>query len=331
MWPVTGAICRVAHTLPFSDYKGHQARYQAKIDKQLANVQDLTDHKVALATALFEPLPSPPTLDLLLERLDQVAEKQGTGKFASFSNRDLAEQVARLVPLPRAMNYGLPDESLDYISKLLTDFWTVGPLHPALVDSEAEEDKNKFKLYIRMRKTTVGALRQIIAKLKRTRPVNSPSLIAMEASLSGLAQDAVIYEKYIGETIRSSSERQKEDLHSASSSGKGGGKTHWLHRLSLLETTDEPFKVYHIRLNASVPSRPTGQFSFRRNAPEEQIANKAFAYVHDLAVQAGRMSKPKWAFQNGVCWNILRYWLVVGRAGIRPLEDCASCGSCHRR
>jgi hypothetical protein len=265
MWPVTGAICRVAHTLPFSDYEGHQARYQAKIDKQLANVQDLTDHKVALATALFEPLPSPPTLDLLLERLDQVAEKQGTGKFASFSNRDLAEQVARLVPLPRAMNYGLPDESLDYISKLLTDFWTVGPLHPALVDSEAEEDKNKFKLYIRMRKTTVGALHQIIAKLKRTRPVNSPSLIAMEASLSGLAQDAVIYEKYIGETVQSASERHESDvLHSASASGKGGSKkSKWLHRLSLLETTDEPFKVYHVKLNASVPSKPKGKSALR--------------------------------------------------------------------
>jgi hypothetical protein len=70
----------------------------------------------------------------------------------------------------------------------------------------------------------VGALCQIIAKLKRTRPVNSPSLIAMEASLSGFGPDAVIYEKYIGETIRSSSGRKIEDLHSASS-GKGGGKT----------------------------------------------------------------------------------------------------------
>jgi hypothetical protein len=153
------------------------------------------------------------------------------------------------------MNYGLPDKFIGYISKLLTEFWTVGPLHPALVemiymdmDSEAEEDE--FKLYVRMRKTTVsnqipihspssvsrerripdkfleqvGALCQIIAKLKRTRPVNSPSLIAMEASLSGFGPDAVFYEKYIGEIIRSSSGRKIEDLHSASS-GKGGGKT----------------------------------------------------------------------------------------------------------
>lgn len=108
------------------------------------------------------------------------------------------------------MNYGLPDKSIDYISKLLTEFWTVGPLHPALVemidmdmDSEAEEDE--FKLYVQMHKTTasneipirsassvsrerqihdkaleqVGALGQIIAKLKRTRPVNSPSLILL--------------------------------------------------------------------------------------------------------------------------------------------------------
>jgi hypothetical protein len=60
----------------------------------------------------------------------------------------------------------------------------------------------------------VGALCQIIAKLKRTRPVNSPSLIAMEASLSGFGLDAVIYEKYIGETIRSSMGRKIEDLHS---------------------------------------------------------------------------------------------------------------------
>lgn len=151
------------------------------------------------------------------------------------------------------MNFGLPNKSIDYISKLLTEFWTVGPLHPALVkmidmdmDSEAQEDE--FKLYVRMRKTTanneipirspssvsrerqildksleqVGALGQIIAKLKRTRPVNSPSLIAMEASLSGLGPDAVIYKKYIGETIQSSSGRKIEDVHSASS-GKGGG------------------------------------------------------------------------------------------------------------
>jgi hypothetical protein len=132
------------------------------------------------------------------------------------------------------MNYGLPDESIDYISELLTEFWTVGPLHPALVemidmdmDSKAEEDE--FKLYVQMRKTTVsneipihspssvsreqqipdkcleqvGALCHIIAKLKRTRPVDSPSLIAMEASLSGFGPDAVIYKKCIGETIRS--------------------------------------------------------------------------------------------------------------------------------
>jgi hypothetical protein len=59
------------------------------------------------------------------------------------------------------MDYGLPDEFIDYISKLLTEFWTVGPLHPALVemidmdmDSEAEEDE--FKLHVRMRKTTVS-------------------------------------------------------------------------------------------------------------------------------------------------------------------------------
>lgn len=51
------------------------------------------------------------------------------------------------------MNYGLPNKSIDYISKLLTEFWTVEPLHPALVEmidmdmnSEAEEDE--FKLYI---------------------------------------------------------------------------------------------------------------------------------------------------------------------------------------
>jgi hypothetical protein len=59
------------------------------------------------------------------------------------------------------MDYGLPNKSIDYISKLLTKFWTIGPLHPALVemidmdmDSEAEEDE--FKLYVRMRKTTVS-------------------------------------------------------------------------------------------------------------------------------------------------------------------------------
>jgi hypothetical protein len=59
------------------------------------------------------------------------------------------------------MNYGLPDKSIDYVSKLLTEFWTVGPLHPALVemidmdmDSKAEEDE--FKPYVRMRKSTVS-------------------------------------------------------------------------------------------------------------------------------------------------------------------------------
>jgi hypothetical protein len=73
----------------------------------------------------------------------------------------------------------LPNISIDYISNLLTKNWTIGP-HPAL--EEVGKD-GKFQLYVWMRKTTVGVLRQIIAKLKRTRPVNSPSLIAMEASL----------------------------------------------------------------------------------------------------------------------------------------------------
>jgi hypothetical protein len=76
------------------------------------------------------------------------------------------------------MDYGLPDEFIDYISKLLTEFWTVGPLHPALVemidmdmDSEAEEDK--FKLYVRMRKTTVSD--EI--------PIRSPSSISRERQI----------------------------------------------------------------------------------------------------------------------------------------------------
>lgn len=75
------------------------------------------------------------------------------------------------------MNYRLPDESIDYISKLLTEFWTVGLLHPALVelidmdmDSEAEDE---FKLYVRMRKTTVSD--EI--------PIRSPSSISRERQI----------------------------------------------------------------------------------------------------------------------------------------------------
>lgn len=146
-----------------------------------------------------------------------------------------------LLPPPSSILDTIPDHTVDFLSKLLTDFWAISGDHAALKEvaiedteeEDAEEEEEGFKLYVRIRKTTIGEVGRVIEKLRQTRPINTPALVAMAKSLEGVgADDQVVYEKYVGETARSVRGRQRDDLHAARA-----GKTlaaRWLHRLALL-------------------------------------------------------------------------------------------------
>jgi hypothetical protein len=152
-------------------------------------------------------------------------------------HRTVVEQG--LQPPPSSIIDTLLHHTVNFLSKLLTNFWTISSDHPAWTKvEETKEEEANFKLYIRICKTTVGEMKtvsswqhyqrnwvwtwlelastKVIEQLWWTHPVNMPALGAMERSLNG-EDDQVVDEKYIGETVVSVKSHQRTDLQFAMS------------------------------------------------------------------------------------------------------------------
>jgi len=142
-------------------------------------------------------------------------------------------------------------------------------------EKEEEEEGEGFKLYIRIRKTTVGEMKTVIEQLRQTRPVNFPALEAMEKSLEGEGEDSqVVYEKYIGETIISVKGRQQSDLQTARSSKSVFSR--WLHRLALQQGmgNQEKFKLFTVDLGDTLPVKPEGYTGTSAPGRNTRLANR---------------------------------------------------------
>jgi hypothetical protein len=71
-----------------------------------------------------------------------------------------------LQPPPSSIIDTLPHRTVDFLSKLLTNFWTISSDHPPWTkveetEDEKEEEEESSKLYIRICKTTVGEMKTV--------------------------------------------------------------------------------------------------------------------------------------------------------------------------
>jgi hypothetical protein len=221
--------------------------YQAKINKQLNQISDLIDAYATLqirADDIISTVPSdiinelraPPPVNpppdrstLLFTLLDQVATAQN------------------LCPIPSSIRPKFSPWTVDYLLRLICNYWKTGGDHPALkevddvAEAESEKEAGEFRLYVRVCEVEAEELRKnYIDELEKSRPVNTPALRAMRNSLSG--SPGLVYDKYLGQTLKSSEGRQEQDQQRASKQKKVVG-TRWLHRLGLKK--DGPaFRVY---------------------------------------------------------------------------------------
>jgi hypothetical protein len=105
---------------------------------------------------------------------------------------------------------------------------------------EAEEDEEKpvsaCKFYVRILALNKRRLMEILVDFELKHPNNTPFIHGVRQSLSAVSDDAIVYDKYIGQTLANSPEGRQNDDQSSSIKKVS---TRWLHRLTYPNKGDQ--------------------------------------------------------------------------------------------
>jgi len=114
-------------------------------------------------------------LPLILPQIDQISCSLYSIKW---------QQHKTSVQYPLFIRPNFPAWTVDYLLRLICDFWKTGGEHPAFrrvedeAETESEEKDRRFRLYVRVCEVEVKELKtRYLDQLEKTRSVNIPKSV----------------------------------------------------------------------------------------------------------------------------------------------------------
>ena len=175
-----------AHERSAKRRKGHVDPdiYQAKIRKQLDQIPDRIKSYASLTIRGKDIISTVPH-DILVElRGPHSAHPPPNRSDLLFALLDQVATAQKLCPVPPSIRPNFSAWTVDYLLRLICDFWKTGGEHPALrrvedeAETESEEKDRRFRLYVRVCEVEVKELKtRYLDQLEKTRSVNIPKSV----------------------------------------------------------------------------------------------------------------------------------------------------------